>query len=66
MADVIITATNSYEPVLPNDEKLLKGKLIVGVGSFQPTMREFPEALYKVTSRIFIDTHDAIEELRLH
>src|SRR5690625_4320506 len=30
-ADIIITATNSYEPVLPNDEKLLEGKLVVGV-----------------------------------
>src|SRR5690625_277399 len=61
-AEVIITATNSYEPVLPNDQELFKGKLIVGVGSFQPTMREFPEALYKEASRIYIDTKDAIEE----
>lgn len=61
-ADVIITATNSYDPVLPNDESLLKGKLVIGVGSFQPTMREFPEALYKVASKIFVDTDDAIKE----
>src|SRR5690625_1838404 len=61
-AEVIITATNSYEPVLPNDSELFKGKLIVGVGSFQPSMREFPEALYKEASHIYIDTKDAIEE----
>ncbi len=61
-ADVIITATTSSEPVLPNEHHLLMGKLIVGVGSFKPTMREFPKALYDIASHMYIDTHDAIEE----
>lgn len=61
-ADVIITATTSSEPVLPNDPDILSGKLIIGVGSFQPTMREFPEALYEVASRILVDSSDAIDE----
>lgn len=61
-AHVVVTATTSSEPVLPNDESLLKGKLFIGVGSFQPTMREFPESLYKVTDHIFVDTKDAIKE----
>ncbi|MBO1001785.1 ornithine cyclodeaminase family protein [Pseudogracilibacillus auburnensis] len=61
-SDIIMTATNSNEPVLPNDPHLLKNKLIIGIGSFQPKMREFPEALYDITDLIFIDTKDAIEE----
>src|SRR5699024_2054845 len=45
-ADVVITATNSKDPVLPDDKELLKNKLFIGIGSFQQDMREFPEALY--------------------
>ncbi|GAA0590894.1 ornithine cyclodeaminase family protein [Virgibacillus siamensis] len=61
-ADVIITATTSKTPVLPDDKNLLKKKLIIGVGSFQPAMREFPRSLYQLADDIFIDTEDAITE----
>ncbi len=61
-ADIIITSTTSKVPVLPNNPKLLKNKLIIGIGSFQPTMREFPKILYQLTDHLFIDTHDAIKE----
>lgn len=61
-ADVIITATNSYEPVLPNDRELFKQKLIVAVGSFQPNMRELPEAVYHETKYLLMDTDDAALE----
>lgn len=61
-AEVIITATTSNEPVLPDDKELLKDKVIIGVGSFQPTMREFPKTLYELTDKIYIDTDHAVEE----
>ncbi|MFD1606962.1 ornithine cyclodeaminase family protein [Oceanobacillus luteolus] len=61
-ADVIITTTTSNTPVLTNDAEVLAGKLIVGIGSFLPTMREFPDELYSITDQIFIDSHDAVEE----
>lgn len=61
-SDIIITATTSFDPVLPDNPKVLKGKLIVGIGSFQPTMREFPKSLYQLTDHILIDTKDAIHE----
>lgn len=61
-SQVVITATSSALPVLPNDEVLLKDKLFVGIGSYRPDMREFPEALYRLADRIFIDTLHAIEE----
>jgi len=61
-AEVIITATTSTEPVLPDDKELLKDKVVIGVGSFQPAMREFPQSLYEVTDKIYLDTEHAIEE----
>ncbi|WP_042149644.1 ornithine cyclodeaminase family protein [Paucisalibacillus sp. EB02] len=61
-AEIIITATTSYEPVLPNKASLLQDKLIIGIGSFQPNMREFPEALYRVTDHVFVDSQDAVIE----
>lgn len=61
-AEVIITATTSDNPVLPDDKELLKDKVVIGVGSFQPTMREFPESLYELADKIYLDTDHAIEE----
>jgi ornithine cyclodeaminase len=61
-AEVIITATTSNEPVLPDDKELLKDKAVIGVGSFQPTMREFPKSLYELSDKIYIDTDHAVEE----
>jgi ornithine cyclodeaminase len=61
-SDVIITATTAMDPVLPDEEELLKGKHFVGIGSYKPTMREFPNALFKHLERIYVDTEHAIEE----
>lgn len=61
-AEVIITATTSNEPVLADDLEVLKDKVIIGVGSFQPNMREFPESLYEVAEKIYIDTDHAVAE----
>jgi len=61
-AEVVITATTSLEPVLPNKEELLAGKHFVGIGSYKPSMREFPHALFGLLKTIFIDTAQAIEE----
>jgi ornithine cyclodeaminase len=61
-SQVVITATTSNEPVLPDNADLFKGKHIVGIGSYKPDMKEFSQALYKVTKRIYIDTEYAVEE----
>ncbi|OQO99464.1 ornithine cyclodeaminase family protein [Geobacillus sp. 44B] len=61
-SDIIITATTSSTPVLPDETNIWNGKLIVGIGSYQPHMREFPDALYKNATCIFVDTLDAIKE----
>lgn len=61
-AQVIITATTSLQPVLPEDPELLQDKLIIGIGSYQPHMREFPAALFPLLDHVFIDTDFARHE----
>ncbi|MDQ0214147.1 ornithine cyclodeaminase [Oikeobacillus pervagus] len=61
-AEIIITSTSANSPVLPNVEGLFNGKLIIGIGSYQPHMREFPDQLYTNIKQIFIDTIDAKKE----
>lgn len=61
-AQIIITATTSDQPVLPNEAALLQGKLIIGIGSFQPTMREFPQSAYSLATHVLVDSDDAIKE----
>lgn len=60
--DVIITTTNSNQPILPNSAELLKGKCIIAIGSYKPDMRELPDALFKLINNYYIDTKDGIKE----
>ncbi|MHC4073624.1 MAG: ornithine cyclodeaminase family protein [Planctomycetota bacterium] len=53
---VVITATTSLEPVLPDKGELLAGKHFVGIGSYKPEVREFPRAF------VYIDTEHALKE----
>lgn len=59
---VVITATTSLDPVLPDDEALLAGRHFVGIGSYKPEVREFPRALFNLIERVYIDTEHALEE----
>lgn len=61
-SEIIITATPSQKPVLPNDQNLLKGKHIISIGSYKPNMKELPEALFMVLDELYIDTKFAAEE----
>lgn len=61
-SQTVITATTSFEPVLPNEEELLSDKHFVGIGSYKPNMREFPEAVFSLLNMVFIDTDHALEE----
>ncbi|MGE5223384.1 MAG: ornithine cyclodeaminase family protein, partial [Omnitrophica WOR_2 bacterium] len=61
-SEIVIAATSSNDPVLPDNPDLLRGKHFAGIGSYKPSMREFPEALFKMVSRVFIDTAQAFVE----
>ncbi len=62
MSDVIITATSSFESVLPENEELYKGKKFIAIGSYKPDMRELPNALMKVADEVYVDIMYAKEE----
>jgi ornithine cyclodeaminase len=61
-AEIIITATSSMTPILPEDEALYKGKTFIAIGSYQPMMRELPNALMTVADEIYVDIDYAMEE----
>ncbi|KUO53252.1 MAG: hypothetical protein APF76_01925 [Desulfitibacter sp. BRH_c19] len=61
-SEIVITTTTSLNPVLPEDKSLLEGKHFVGIGSFKPNMREFPQALYELIDKVYIDTEHARKE----
>lgn len=61
-SEIVITATTSSVPVLPDDSVLLADKCFVGVGSYSPSMREYPAALWKVVDTAYADLEYAMEE----
>lgn len=61
-SEIIIAATNAENPVIPNDESLIKGKHFIGIGSFKPTMQEISSSVFKNIDQLFIDTPHAIHE----
>jgi ornithine cyclodeaminase len=61
-SEVVITTTTSNKPVLPDAPELLKGKTFIGIGSYKPNMREYPDALFPLVEEVYIDTEFAKEE----
>lgn len=61
-ASLIITATTSAEPVIPDDAALLEGKHFISVGSFRPGMQELPDSVYRLAGELAIDSEYARHE----
>ena len=61
-SEVIITATTSNKPVLPDDQDRLRNKHIIAIGSYKPQMRELPDSLYALLDHCFVDVRFALEE----
>jgi ornithine cyclodeaminase len=59
---LVITATNARTPVLPDSKELLANKYIIGIGSYKPDMREFPQSLFHLVNRYVLDTKHAQRE----
>jgi ornithine cyclodeaminase/alanine dehydrogenase-like protein (mu-crystallin family) len=59
---VLITATSAREPVLPNDPALYEGKHCVAMGSFEPAVREYPDAIFSRTAKVWVDTLEAVSK----
>lgn len=61
-SQILITATTSNKPVFPDDSALFAGKCCIGVGSYKPTMREYPPCLWSLLSQVYVDLPFACEE----
>jgi ornithine cyclodeaminase/alanine dehydrogenase-like protein (mu-crystallin family) len=61
-SEIIITATNSSVPVIPNEISFLEGKTIIAIGSYSPEMRELPDELFGLIDYVFIDTDHGLSE----
>ncbi len=60
--NLIITATTTNEPVLPDDARLLRDKHFISVGSYKPDMQELPDSVYRLAGELVVDTPDARHE----
>ncbi|MCC5909794.1 MAG: ornithine cyclodeaminase family protein [Clostridiaceae bacterium] len=61
-SELVITTTTANEPVLPEKKELLEGKHFIGIGSYKPTMREYPEVIFSLLDELYVDTEHALEE----
>lgn len=61
-SEIIITATGSHQAVVPDSGGWWKGKTIIGIGSYKPDMREFPDQIFPDIKQVFVDTPVALEE----
>lgn len=61
-SEIIICATNSQQPVFPDKKDLFTGKTFIGIGSYKPESREFPEQLFRQLDLIYVDTLDGKKE----
>jgi ornithine cyclodeaminase/alanine dehydrogenase-like protein (mu-crystallin family) len=60
---VVIAATTSSKPVLPDDRLRLEGKHFVSVGSFKPSMQELPDSVYALAQEVVVDSDAAQDEV---
>lgn len=60
--DIVVTATTSKTPVMPDDAALLHGRCFIAIGSYKPTMREMPDAIWSLTDSVFTELPYAKQE----
>jgi ornithine cyclodeaminase/alanine dehydrogenase-like protein (mu-crystallin family) len=61
-SDIIITATNSKNPVIPDQPELLEARTFMGIGSYKPDAREYPDSFFSLIDQVFVDTLHAKKE----
>jgi ornithine cyclodeaminase len=62
-ANLIITATTSADPVMPNESAALRGKHFISIGSFRPDMQELPDAVCELSGALVVDSEAARHEV---
>ena len=61
-SSIIITATNSKYPVFPENQDLFINKTFIGIGSYKPDCREYPDIFFKHIGQIYTDTLHGLKE----
>lgn len=61
-SEIIITATGSHHPVVPGKGEWWKGKTMIGIGSYKPDMKEYPDEIFRDLKQVFVDTLHANAE----
>lgn len=60
---VVIAATSSSTPVLPDEPADLESKHFISIGSFKPSMQELPNAVYSLARTVVVDSQAALHEV---
>jgi ornithine cyclodeaminase len=61
--NIVIAATTSAVPVLPDQSKWLQGKHFISIGSYKPSMQELPDTVYRLAGALAIDSELARHEV---
>jgi ornithine cyclodeaminase len=61
-SDIVIAATTARRPIFPDDPELFVGKHCIAIGSFEPDVREYPDALFSLVEKVWVDIDFAKEE----
>lgn len=61
-SDIVITATPARQPLFSDDPALFRGKCVLAIGSWQPDMREIPDAVFFAGAEVFIELPYACQE----
>lgn len=61
--NLIVTATTSSTPVLPDDPALLENKHFISIGSFRRDMQELPDSVYRLAGLLAVDSEHASHEV---
>ena len=60
---VIVTATTSTDPVLPDDPALLKDRHFIAIGSYERHMCELPDSVLRLAGQLVLDSEFARHEV---
>ena len=61
--EVIVTATTSAEPVLPDDPARLGGRHFIAIGSYERHMCELPDTVFRLAGHLVLDSEFARHEV---
>ena len=61
-SDIVIAATTARKPIFPDDPELFVGKHCIAIGSFEPDVREYPDAIFSLVEKVWVDIDLAKEE----